>query len=59
VPKDPDCEDCRVSVASGAVDSIRAGSPESGFWKSVGFFLAVAAAVLLVICGGGSCFPET
>jgi hypothetical protein len=57
--KNPDCADCRQALPLNAVDSVRVGNPEAGFWKTVGFVVAIPMAILVVICGGGSCFPET
>jgi hypothetical protein len=35
----PDCDSCRVSVAAASVDSIRAGNPSAGFWKTTGLVI--------------------
>jgi hypothetical protein len=57
--KDPDCENCRQVLALSAVDSVRVGNPVAGFWKSVGLFVAVPMAILVLICGGDNCISET
>lgn len=44
----PTCDSCRVTWARSTVDSVRAGSTERGFFRSVGlayFFMGVFAAV--------------
>jgi hypothetical protein len=35
----PDCDSCRVGVPSTSVDSLRAGNPSGGFWKTTGLVL--------------------
>ena len=48
-----DCESCRVGWALGDIDSVRAGNPTAGFWKSVGLVAGGLFAVVLVACVAG------
>jgi hypothetical protein len=53
-----DCDTCRVALARTAVDSVRLGHPERGFWKSVGLVLGGALVLGVVACAaglGGTC----
>jgi hypothetical protein len=36
VQKPASCDSCRISLPSSAVDSLRAGDPNSAFLKSIG-----------------------
>ena len=47
--RSPDCDSCRVSVPSASVDSLRAGSPSAGFWKTTG--LVIGGMFVLVALG--------
>ena len=44
------CDSCRVALPLTAVDSVRLGHPERGFWKTVGLTLGGAAVLGLVSC---------
>ncbi len=48
----PSCETCRESIARTAVDSVRLGSPEAGFWKTLGLVVGALAMLTAVTCGG-------
>jgi hypothetical protein len=45
-----DCDSCRVSLPPESIDSVRAGNPTSGFWKTVGFTLGGMLLAGVVIC---------
>jgi hypothetical protein len=52
------CDSCRVAFAQTAVDSVRLGHPERGFWRSVGLALGGTLVLAVVACAlrlGGSC----
>lgn len=34
------CDSCRLAIPRAEVDSLRAGSPPSGFWKTAGLLVA-------------------
>ena len=53
-----DCTGCRIVYPWAEVDSMRAGDPVAGFWKTV--VLVVAAPFLLVelACAGSGHFPN-
>jgi hypothetical protein len=46
----PDCDSCRVSLPLAEVDSLRAGNPAAGLWKTVGLSLVGLVAVVFVGC---------
>jgi hypothetical protein len=48
--KPPDCDSCRVSLARAEVDSMRAGNPTAGLWKTVGLSVVSLVAVVFVGC---------
>jgi hypothetical protein len=51
-----ECDSCRAGLPRAAVDSIRAGNPTAGFWKTVGLVIGIPLGVFAVICaveGGG------
>src|SRR5688572_23554043 len=50
----PDCDSCRVTIPASTVDSIRAGNPTAGFWKTVGLTLGGLLVAALVICGSSN-----
>ena len=50
----PSCDSCRVGIPRISVDSIRAGSPTAGFWKTVGLTLGGLLVLGLVFCGTAS-----
>jgi hypothetical protein len=53
-----DCAGCRRGLTRSAVDSVRAGRPVAGFWKSFGLVVGGAVALLAVYCGSqGGCNP--
>jgi hypothetical protein len=53
-----DCAGCRGDLPRGAVDSVRAGRPVVGFWKSFGLVIGGAVAILALVCGShGGCSP--
>lgn len=39
----PSCDSCRVRIALGAVDSLRSGNKERGFFRGVGVVLVVGS----------------
>jgi hypothetical protein len=45
------CDSCRLALPRAAVDSLRLGSPSTGFWKSVGL-VASGVVVALVVTRG-------
>lgn len=45
-----DCAGCRQGLARSVVDSVRAGRPVAGFWKSFGLVVGGAVAILAVCC---------
>ena len=47
----PSCDSCRISLVRSSVDSMRAGNPTAGFWKTLGLSLAGLLVAALVICG--------
>jgi hypothetical protein len=47
--KPPECDSCRVSMPTSSVDSLRAGNPTGGFWKTAG--LVVAGMLVLTVIG--------
>ena len=46
----PDCDSCRVSLPRTEVDSLRAGNPTAGLWKTVGLTIVGMLAVVVVGC---------
>jgi hypothetical protein len=46
-----DCDSCRVAFPLAAVDSLRLGHPERGFWRSVALGLGGLAVIGLAVCG--------
>jgi hypothetical protein len=51
-----ECDNCRVSLARTAVDSVRMGQPVAGFWKSFALIIGVPLAVAAIWCGSdGGC----
>ena len=57
----PECDSCRMALPLAIVDSVRVGSPEAGFWKTLGLIVGIPALIGIVLCGpdGTRCFPET
>jgi hypothetical protein len=57
----PECDSCRIALPLESVDSVRIGSPEAGFWKTLGLVVGIPALVAIVLCGpdGTGCYPET
>jgi hypothetical protein len=53
--RSPDCDSCRVAIAVTAIDSVRAGNPEAGFWKTLGLIGLINAALLAWFCAEGGC----
>ena len=54
----PSCDSCRVALTRTAVDSVRLGHPERGFWRSVGLGLGATALLAVAACAlelGGAC----
>jgi hypothetical protein len=53
------CDGCRQSLGRSAVDSVRAGDPMAGFWKTAVLMVALPIGILAVLCGGtnGGCNP--
>jgi len=45
-----ECTRCRRGLGRGAVDSVRAGRPVAGFWKTFGLVMGGAVAILAVCC---------
>jgi hypothetical protein len=45
----PECDSCRIGLAKESVDSLRAGNPSNGFWKTAG--LVVGGMVVLTAIG--------
>lgn len=45
-----ECVGCRQGLARGAVDSVRAGRPVAGFWKSFGLVMGGVVAILTACC---------
>jgi hypothetical protein len=45
-----DCAGCRQGLALSAVDSVRAGRPVAGFWKSFGLVVGGAVAIMVACC---------
>jgi hypothetical protein len=56
----PECDSCRVSLPSSSVDSLRAGNPSGGFWKTTGLVLGgiVVLAVIGCATSANSCNGE-
>jgi hypothetical protein len=46
----PECDSCRVTVPSSSVDSVRAGNPTDGFWKTAGLVLGGMFVLAIVGC---------
>jgi hypothetical protein len=46
----PECDSCRVTLPRQSVDSMRAGNPTAGFWKTVGVSLVGTLAAVFVLC---------
>jgi hypothetical protein len=53
------CDGCRVGLARTQVDSLQAGNPTLGFWKSVGLGFGLVLGALFVLCEAGGCPSET
>jgi hypothetical protein len=55
----PDCDSCRRALSLERVDSVRVGSPEAGFWKTLGLVVGIPVLVFAIICtddtGGPPC----
>jgi hypothetical protein len=51
--KPTECDSCRISLPSSAVDSLRAGNPTAAFLKSVGLTLSTWLALGLLTYGVG------
>jgi hypothetical protein len=49
----PTCDSCRVQLPLGEVDSLRLGSKERGFIRSVGLGLAIGLAIAYAFQGVG------
>jgi hypothetical protein len=47
------CDSCRVAFPRAAVDSLRLGHPERGFWKSVALTFGALGVIGLAACGLG------
>jgi hypothetical protein len=52
------CDACRVAIPRAAVDSLRLGNPEAGFWKTFGLVVGIPVAAFAAMCLSG-CFPGT
>jgi hypothetical protein len=54
-----DCDTCRRALSLEHVDSVRVGSPEAGFWKTLGLIVGIPVVVFAIICtddtGGPPC----
>ena len=48
--KPPECDSCRVSVTRASVDSVRAGNPSGGFWKTTGLVLGGMLVLTAIGC---------
>jgi hypothetical protein len=48
-----ECDSCRVALPRSVVDSIRAGNPVAGFWKSVALVLGIMVGAGIAICWDG------
>jgi hypothetical protein len=48
--QNPNCDSCRVAVSRASVDSLRAGSPSSGFWKTTGLVVGGMFVVVAISC---------
>jgi hypothetical protein len=46
----PECDSCRVSLPSSSVDSLRAGNPSGGFWKTTGLVIGGMLVVTAIAC---------
>ncbi|MFQ5550430.1 MAG: hypothetical protein ACE5FJ_04240 [Gemmatimonadales bacterium] len=44
------CDSCRIQFPIEAIDSIRAGHPEAGFWKGTGLVFGVSAILAWIFC---------
>ena len=51
--KVPTCDSCRVELALGAVDSLRVGNKERGFFRTVGLMLAIGSVWAYLFRGVG------
>lgn len=49
----PTCDSCRVYLALGAVDSLRAGNKERGFFRTAGLVVAIGAVWAYLFRGVG------
>lgn len=49
----PTCDSCRVQMALGAVDSLRVGNKERGFFRSVGLVLGIGLVMAYAFQGVG------
>jgi hypothetical protein len=45
-----ECDSCRITLPRAEVDSLRLGSPVSGFWKTIGLVMAVWGAACMKWC---------
>ncbi|MCX6069867.1 MAG: hypothetical protein NTU91_03260 [Chloroflexi bacterium] len=56
------CDSCRLAVSRADVDSVRAGHPVLGYWKTAALVVATPIGVIYAVCilSGHypSCFPE-
>lgn len=53
------CDSCRTALPRAAVDSIRFGNPEGGFWKTMGLVIGVPTLIMIIVCGSSryGCIP--
>ncbi|MEO8090351.1 MAG: hypothetical protein ABI703_08650 [Gemmatimonadales bacterium] len=51
----PGCDSCRVAVSREAVDSVRLGSPTTGFLRAVGLGVGITLVAVVVICRADRC----
>lgn len=55
-----DCDSCRIAWPLADVDSLRAGNPTAGFWKSFGLVFGGLLVVVIVGCttSNGGCASD-
>ena len=44
------CDSCRQAIPRVAVDSVRVGDPDAGYWKSLGLGVGVILVFCMVFC---------